>query len=290
MVSLRQVRPVDDDDVVPGPGEQHRGRRAGASGADDDDVVVAALRGHARPPRCGRSRSTSTGLRRPRAGCRVVYAQHGLLAGGGATGRRPCRTRGRARPARSARLRRLRPDQAAYVGGLELLGGRTDEPGVDVDVRCHECLLVSGSLSTGVQPPGARGSGHRSNARQGDAASGRISVRRVSSGDGHQHPSDARQGRPARPRRAPADRGARRAAVTCCCWPARPASARPGCCARCRSCAEAQGFALWTAGAFPQDVELSAGLLLDLGSRHVALRPSRRRRPRAGPWWRTWPT
>jgi len=29
--------------------------------------------------------------------------------------------------------------------------------------------------------------------------------------------------------------------------------------------AEAQGFALWAAGAFPQDVELSAGLLLDLG-------------------------
>ena len=26
-----------------------------------------------------------------------------------------------------------------------------------------------------------------------------------------------------------------------------------------------QGFALWSAGAFPQDVELSAGLLLDLG-------------------------
>ena len=31
-----------------------------------------------------------------------------------------------------------------------------------------------------------------------------------------------------------------------------------------------QGFALWTAGAFPQDVELSAGLLLDLG--HVLAR------------------
>jgi DNA-binding CsgD family transcriptional regulator len=39
-------RAVDDDHVEAGPGEQHRGRRAGGAGADDQDVVVGVVGSH----------------------------------------------------------------------------------------------------------------------------------------------------------------------------------------------------------------------------------------------------
>ena len=63
------------------------------------------------------------------------------------------------------------------------------------------------------------------------------------------------------------------APATCCCWPARRASARPGCCGPCRTWAGRRGSPCGPPGAFPRDVELSAGLLLDLG--HTMMRSDR---------------
>ena len=109
------------------------------------------------------------------------------------------------------------------------------------------------------------GSGHRSNARQGDGDLGTDIGETGTSGDGHQHPRDARQGRPPRPRRASRLPRVHEGSGHLLLLAGEAGIGKTRLLHALQELAAAQGFALWAAGAFPQDVELSAGLLLDLG-------------------------
>ena len=205
------------------------------------DARAIAVTSSPRRPRTGGSnrpcQATSIELRRPRpSGGPPARGFASRSRGSGRSpGRRPCPSRVEPGSLEVDALVLL-DREVALVGFLELLARDADEARVDIH-ELSPCRFLRRSraadrrrvrvtarwLSTTTSVIG-----HLTDERAG----GRTYTWAVTAPPNPRLPDPRRAGRPARPRR-PADRGGRRRpAVSCCCSPARPASARRGCSAR----------------------------------------------------------